>query len=99
MLIKPYTVSNKSFEQIRIIADQLQLPIHLHIHETVTEVEDSIKQYGERPLSRLNKLGLLTPSLIGVHAVQVTNTELALLAQHGCSVAHCPTSNLKLASG
>jgi 5-methylthioadenosine/S-adenosylhomocysteine deaminase len=52
-----------------------------------------------RPLARLDRLGLLSERLIAVHAVHLTETETALLAERGASVAHCPASNLKLASG
>ncbi len=95
----PYTVADKSFEQIVTLADQLQIPIHIHIHETRFEVEESLKQHGVRPLERLRKLGLIGPQLIAVHAVHLEEAEVALLANQGVSVAHCPASNLKLASG
>lgn len=95
----PYTVSDKSFEQIATLAEQLQLPVHVHVHETRGEIEESLKQHGVRPLQRLQRLGLLGPGLIAVHAVHLEDNEIAQLAAHGCSVAHCPTSNLKLASG
>jgi 5-methylthioadenosine/S-adenosylhomocysteine deaminase len=95
----PYTVSNQTLEKVATYAAQLDLPIHMHIHETVHELEHSIGQYGVRPLTRLKALGLLTPSLIAIHAVHLNSHEIALLASHGCHVAHCPNSNLKLASG
>lgn len=95
----PYTVYDKSFERIVTLAEQLQVPIHMHLHETRHEVEESVKQHGVRPLERLSKLGLLGPGLIAVHSVHLEPSEIALLAEHGCSVAHCPASNLKLASG
>lgn len=95
----PYTVADKSFERIATLSAQLDLPIHVHLHETRAEIEDSLKQYGERPLQRLHRLGLLGPNLIAVHAVHLEPGEIDLLAEHGCSVAHCPTSNMKLASG
>ncbi|HEX7811139.1 MAG TPA: TRZ/ATZ family hydrolase [Burkholderiales bacterium] len=95
----PYTVSDKSFEQILTLSEQLQIPINTHLHETLEEIRESEAKYGMRPLMRLEKLGLLGPDFIAVHAVHLEQTELALLARHGCSVAHCPTSNLKLASG
>ncbi|MFA7268690.1 MAG: TRZ/ATZ family hydrolase [Sterolibacterium sp.] len=95
----PYTVSDKSFERIATLAAQLDLPIHIHLHETATEIEDSIKQHGVRPLERLRRLGLLGPSLVGAHAVHLEPGEIALLAEESCSIAHCPTSNMKLASG
>ncbi|MGV8991208.1 MAG: TRZ/ATZ family hydrolase [Thiobacillus sp.] len=95
----PYTISDATFSHLNTLADQLGLPIHTHIHETADEIRDSLKQYGLRPLERLAQLGLLGPNFIGVHAVHLNDAEIDLLAAHGCHVAHCPSSNLKLASG
>ncbi|RIX43563.1 MAG: TRZ/ATZ family hydrolase [Rhodocyclales bacterium GT-UBC] len=95
----PYTVADRSFERVLTLSEQLNLPIHCHIHETQQEIDDSIQQYQMRPLHRLQGLGMLTPSFIGVHAVHLNDEELILLANTGASIAHCPTSNLKLASG
>jgi len=95
----PYTIADATFGRISTLAEQLGLPLHTHIHETADEIQASLKQYGVRPLERLARLGLLGPNFIGVHAVHVNDAEIDLLAQHGCHVAHCPTSNLKLASG
>ena len=95
----PYTVSNDSFKKIATLAAELDLPVHLHLHETAEEVERSRAEHGVRPLERLEKLGLLGPNLIAVHAVHMEPHEIERLAHYGCSVAHCPSSNLKLASG
>ena len=95
----PYTVSDNSLRQIATYAGELDLPVHMHIHETRDEIEQSLKTHGVRPLNRLGELGLLGPGLIAVHAIHLERTEISLLAQHGCHVAHCPSSNLKLASG
>ncbi len=95
----PYTVSDATFERIAVYAAELDLPVHTHLHETQDEIRDSLTAHGVRPLQRLKNLGLLGPNLIAVHAVHLTPGEIALLAEHGCHVAHCPTSNLKLASG
>jgi 5-methylthioadenosine/S-adenosylhomocysteine deaminase len=95
----PYTVSDATFERIAVYAAELDAPIHTHLHETQDEIRDSIAAHGVRPLQRLKKLGLLGPNLIAVHAVHLAPEEIALLAEHGCHVAHCPSSNLKLASG
>jgi len=95
----PYTISDATFSRINTLTEQLNLPIHTHIHETADEIAVSLKQYGVRPLERLARLGLLGPNFIGVHAVHVNPAEIELLAAHACHVAHCPTSNLKLASG
>jgi 5-methylthioadenosine/S-adenosylhomocysteine deaminase len=95
----PYTVSDRSFEQIATYAGELELPIHIHVHETADEIGQSLNQHGVRPLERLRRLGLLGPGLIAVHAVHLDPTEIDTLARHGAHVAHCPSSNLKLASG
>lgn len=95
----PYSVSDATFERVATLSEQLDLPIHCHIHETLAELDDSQQRFGCRPLNRLHRLGLLGPKLIGVHAVHVNPEEIELLARHGCSIAHCPSSNLKLASG
>jgi 5-methylthioadenosine/S-adenosylhomocysteine deaminase len=95
----PYTVSDASFERIRMLADQLDIPVHLHTHETAQEVAESQKKHGQRPLARLDRLGLVNDRLIAVHMTQLTDAEIALCAERGVSVAHCPESNLKLASG
>jgi 5-methylthioadenosine/S-adenosylhomocysteine deaminase len=95
----PYTVSDRSFEQIATYAGELEVPIHMHLHETEDEIRESVTRYGVRPLARMHRLGLLGPGLIAVHAVHLTDQEIDLLAMQGASVAHCPSSNLKLASG
>lgn len=95
----PYTVSDAAFGRIRTLADQLDLQVHLHTHETAQEVEDSQRQHGQRPLARLDRLGLVNERLIAVHMTAVDDSEIALCASRGVSVVHCPESNLKLASG
>ena len=95
----PYTVSDQTLRRVVTYASELDIPIHTHVHETTAEIAQSIEQHGMRPLSRLEGLGLLGPSLIAVHAVHLQADEIDLLAHHGCHVAHCPSSNLKLASG
>lgn len=95
----PYTVSDANFERIRMLADQLDVPVHLHTHETAQEVVESQQKHGQRPLARLDRLGLVNDRLIAVHMTQLTDAEIALCAERGVSVVHCPESNLKLASG
>ena len=95
----PYTVADASFERIRMLADQLDLPVHCHVHETEQEIIDSQREHGMRPLARLDRLGLVNRQLIAVHMTQLTEAEIALCAERGVSVGHCPESNLKLASG
>jgi len=95
----PYTVSDENFERIRVLADELDIPIHLHAHETAQEVEEGVAKDGMRPFARLQKLGIVTDRLIAVHMTQLDDDEIAACAVAGVSVVHCPESNLKLASG
>lgn len=95
----PYSVSDASFERVATYANELDLPVHLHLHETLDEIGESLRVYNERPLRRIQRLGLLGPGLIAVHAVHLDTAEIELLAAEGCHVAHCPASNLKLGSG
>jgi len=95
----PYSVSDDPLKKAQMLADELDLPIHVHLHETASEIEDSLKQHGQRPLARLAQLGLLSPALTAVHMTQLEDTEIRQLADSGASVVHCPESNLKLASG
>jgi len=95
----PYTVSDATLRKVANLAGELDLPVHIHVQETADEVHRSIEEHGVRPLERMRRHGLLGPNLIAVHAVHLNPAEIELLARHGCSVAHCPGSNLKLASG
>ncbi|MFJ2340129.1 TRZ/ATZ family hydrolase [Pseudomonas protegens] len=95
----PYTVGDEKLEKIRIIAEELDAAIHMHVHETAHEVQQSVEQHGERPLARLARLGLLGPRFQAVHMTQISDDDLALLVETNTSVIHCPESNLKLASG
>jgi len=95
----PYTVSDRTFKRIAMLQGELDLPLHIHVHETRDEIEHSLARHGARPLARLQELGLVDANLIAVHAVHLTEQETNLLAEEGCHVAHCPSSNLKLASG
>lgn len=95
----PYTVSDESFVKLRQLAETHGLQMHCHIHETQGEVDDSVRQYGMRPLERLNRLGLLNEKMIAVHMVHLTEDEIAMLAAQRVHLVHNPNSNLKLASG
>jgi 5-methylthioadenosine/S-adenosylhomocysteine deaminase len=79
--------------------DKHELKVHMHIHETAIEVSSAVREQGSRPLERLRKLGFVNESFIAVHATQLTSDEIALFAQSGAHIVHCPESNLKLASG
>jgi 5-methylthioadenosine/S-adenosylhomocysteine deaminase len=95
----PYTVSDTPLTRVQVLSDELDVPIHMHLHETHSEVEESRVAHGVRPLARLETLGLLSPSLVAVHMTQLLDEEIDRLAAAGVTVVHCPESNLKLASG
>lgn len=95
----PYTVGDAALERIVTLANQLDASVHMHVHETAQEVADAVATGGSRPLARLDQLGLVTPQLNAVHATELDDAEIALLAQRGAHVIHCPESNMKLASG
>jgi len=95
----PYTVSDATWAKVTMYARQLDLPIHTHVAETRGEVDDSRRASGETPVERLERLGVTGPSLIAVHAVHVSDSDIAKLAAQRCNVVHCPASNMKLASG
>ena len=95
----PYSVSDSAMEKIALYANELDMPIHIHCHETASEIHESLEQYDCRPLQRLRELGLLLPQSQLVHMTQVDASDISLLQDHNCHVIHCPESNMKLASG
>lgn len=95
----PYTVSDAPLQRIATLAEELQAPIQIHVHETATEVADALAASGKRPLQRLQELGVLSPLTQCVHMTQIDASDMAVLQQTGAHVVHCPESNLKLASG
>lgn len=95
----PYSVADEHLKKIAVLAQEMDAPIHIHLHETAREVTDSVARYGKRPSQRLMELGVLSPLTQCVHLTQVEDVDIALLLQSGAHVIHCPESNMKLASG
>ena len=95
----PYSVSDQTFKQIAHLSGERALGIHCHIPETTSEIAQSVAQYGMRPIARLDQLGVIGSELIAAHCVHMSGSEIELFAKHGVTIAHCPHSNLKLASG
>ena len=95
----PYTVGDDTLKRIGVLSEELDIPIHTHVHETREEVEQGLARNGMRPLERLRRLGIVGPRLIAVHSVHLEDGEIELYARENVSVAHCPSSNMKLASG
>jgi 5-methylthioadenosine/S-adenosylhomocysteine deaminase len=92
-------LSDESFVELRVLADQLDVRIQIHLHETEAEIAATLERTGNRPFDRLNELGIVNTSLLAVHCVHMNDTEIEIFAESGVNVAHCPRSNLKLASG
>ncbi len=95
----PYTVSEEPLRRIAKLANELDLPIHMHVHETQAEVREGVEKTGHRPIERLRRLDMVNPGLIAVHMTQLEADEIALFADSNAQIVHCPQSNLKLASG
>lgn len=95
----PYSVTDEPLKKICTLNNELNRPVHIHLHETAHEIEQAVKATGKRPLERLQDLDLVNPNLLAVHFTQATDEEITVLAESGASVVHCPESNLKLASG
>lgn len=95
----PYSVGDAALRRVATLAEELDIPIHMHVHESRDEITQSLRDHGRRPLDRLRELGLLSPRLLAVHMTQLEDPEIQELASAGVRVAHCPESNLKLASG
>ncbi len=95
----PYSVADEALQKIAALAEELDVPIHMHVHETAHEVSEALEKNSVRPLQRLDRLGLISPRLLAVHMTQLKEQEISLLSKNGAHVLHCPESNMKLASG
>jgi len=95
----PYSASDGTLARVRRLADELDLPVAVHLHETAVEIEQSLQACGKRPLARLAALGLASPQLVAIHMTQVEPEDLDLLAEARASVVHCPESNLQRGAG
>lgn len=95
----PYTVSDEPLQHIRMLANELDIGIHMHVHETADEVDKAVETTGVRPLSRLHSLEMVAPDMVAVHMTQLTSQEIDDYAAAGGHVVYCPESNMKLASG
>lgn len=94
-----YTVSKESLFWCRQFADENGLLVHIHLSETNKEVQDSLSQFGARPVEYLSRIGFLGPNVIAAHCVWLDDFETKILSDHGVKVVHNPISNMKLAVG
>ena len=94
-----YTLDEATLGHIASLANELDVPVQIHLHETAEEVADAERATGRRPLASLHALGLTGPRMQLVHMTQLHDEEIELLGATGSHVVHCPNSNMKLASG
>lgn len=94
-----YTVGTKMLEWVAEQSAAQGFFVNLHLSETAGEVDACVREHGERPVFYIDRLGLLGPRLLAVHAVHLDDAEIALVAERGAHAVHNPISNLKLASG
>ena len=95
----PYTCPPKYLQKVAEAAASLQVPIHIHLAETRKEVEESMREYGKRPVELMEQIGLLEQKVLAAHCVHLTQEEIQIMAEKKTAVAHNPGSNLKLGSG
>lgn len=98
----PHAIYTADAGQLMLAANtarELGMKIHIHVSETATEVQNSIKEFGDTPVRYLEKLGFLGPDVIAAHVVHVDDEEIEILKKHGVTISHCPCSNMKLSSG
>jgi len=95
----PYTINTNTFNRINTLAEEIDINIHMHLHENPQEVQDYKKEYSLSAIEHYAELGLLSPRLQAVHMTSLSHKEIDLVAKHRVSVVHCPESNMKLASG
>ena len=89
-------LENETLKKIFTLSNELDLPIHMHIHETENEIIESIEKYNQRPIERLLDLGLINPNFIGIHAVHLNSDDINILSKNKANLVSCPVSNLKL---
>ncbi len=93
------TISEPLLSEVREIAQRENLGVNMHLAETVSEVRESKRRYGDTPVRYANRIGLLGPNTIAAHCIWVDSDEIELLARTGTNVAYNPVSNMKLADG
>ena len=95
----PYTVPRELMERVIAAAEEIGVPVHIHVAETEANVAASMEAHGKRPVQALDEIGLFEVDVLGAHCVHLDDRDIEIIAEKGVGVAHCPGSNLKLASG
>ncbi len=94
-----YTMEPTQLAEVGALATELGTRFHIHAAETSREVDDVRSRFGRTPIELLDDHGLLRPGTVLAHAVVLDDDEISRIAETGTAVAHCPASNMKLASG
>ena len=95
----PYTASEELLKEVRRLADEYNIGIHIHVSETQKEIDDVSAEKGLRPFEYLNSIGLLGPDVVCAHSVWLSDREIEIIKEKGVKISHNPCSNMKLASG
>lgn len=95
----PYTASEELLKEVRKLADENNIKIHIHVSETQKEIDDVSAEKGLRPFEYLDSIGFLGPDVICAHSVWLSDEEIEIIKKHDVKISHNPCSNMKLASG
>jgi 8-oxoguanine deaminase len=95
----PFSVSGELMRESAALARHYGVQLHTHLAETEDEVDFTIQQFGKRPVAYMEEVDWLGPDVWFAHSVYLDKSEIGVYADHGCGVAHCPSSNMRLASG
>ena len=94
-----YTNSDETLKAARALANKYKAPLIIHLSETKKENDDELAKRHTTPTKTLDDLGIWSGRSVAAHAVWVDEADMAILKSRGVGVAHCPSSNMKLASG
>lgn len=95
----PYSNTDEIMGRCAALAQEFDVPLLTHIAETRLEVDDSLKEFGMTVIQHMDTVKLFDAKVLAAHCVHVAQSEMAILKENDATIAHCPTSNLKLASG
>ena len=95
----PYTASEELLKEIRKLANEYNIGIHIHVSETQKEINDILNEKGLRPFEYLDSIGFLGSDVIAAHCVWLSDEEIKIIKKNNVKVSHNPCSNMKLASG